>query len=494
MQAEAYLLIGSFILMVGLRVPISFALGISSLITLAIIGVDPVVNAPLIFWGMDQDSLLAIPFFIFAGAIMSQGGMARKMVDMATLVVGWFPGGLAVVNVLSSMFFGAISGSAVAATSAVGSTLIPSMVEKGNDRDYATSVTVTGSTQGLLIPPSHNAIIYSLAAGGAASIEALFVAGILPGVMLGLALIVVAVIIAAKRKYPRESDLPLSTAAIEFLFSFAAVAAILYFFSKWNNAGGTGALLAWTLGPLFLVGFWALRIYQRRGASEVKNVGRIVIDAVLPLFSPFIIVGGVVFGWFTAIESSVIAVVWAILVNFLIFAFLYKDTSIKEYPKVALQGMRVIVMVMWLIGNAYAFGYCLTRLHVPQEITETLLAITENKYLLLLLINLMLLALGTIMDMAPLIIIVTPILLPVAQKIGVDPVHFGIIMIANLGLGLCTPPVGSALFVGCAVGDTKMERVAKAVWPFYVAMFAVVLLITYVPVISMGLVEAYLGE
>ncbi len=488
MPAEAVLLVASFMLMVGLRVPISFALGISSLITMAVMGIDPVVTAQLIFSGMDKDSLLAIPFFVLAGAVMSQGGMARKMVDLASLFVGWLPGGLAVVNIVSSMFFGAISGSAVAATSAVGATLIPSMVEKGSERGYSVSVTITGSTQGLLIPPSHNAIIYSLAAGGAASIEALFIAGIVPGVLVGLSLITVAVIIAVRRGYGRESDLPLKTAVAEFAGAVLVSTAVFYGVHKgWIGAYIAAAVIA----ALFVL--LGLRVYNRRGAAGLKGVIAVVRDAALPIISPFIIVGGIVFGWFTAIESSVIAVVWAILVNFVIFALLYRDTSIRDYPRVALQAMKVIVMVMWLIGNATAFGYCLTRLHVPEAATGLLLSITENKYLLLLFINLMLLMLGAIMDMAPLIIILTPILLPVAGHIGVDPVHFGIIMIANLGLGLCTPPVGSVLFVGCAVGESNIETVSRSVWPFYVAMFIAIIFITYVPFISLGLVQGYLG-
>jgi len=491
MRPEAYLLVGSFIAMAALRVPISFALGISSLLTLLVIGVDPVVTAQLIFSGMDKDSLLAIPFFVLAGAVMSQGGMARKMVDLASLLVGWLPGGLAVVNILSSMFFGAISGSAVAATSAVGSTLIPSMVERGNDRAYATSVTVTGATQGLLIPPSHNAIIFSLAAAGAASIKDLFVAGIVPGVLLGLALMTVAVAIAVKRGYPRESDLPLSAAIVHFVFAVVTVAATLICM----RSGVIGGRLAASIFAGLVV-VLLLLLYRRKGRDGLMGALRIVRDASLPIVSPFIIVGGIMFGWFNAVESSVIAVVWALLVNFVVFAFFFKDASIREYPTVAVKAIKVIVMVMWLIGNATAFGYCLTRLHVPEAVTQTLLTITQNKYALLLLINLMLLALGAIMDMAPLIIILTPILLPVATSdiVGLSPVHFGIIMIANLGLGLCTPPVGSALFVGCAVGKTKIERVARSIWPFYIAMVLVILAITFVPVISMGLVEAYAGK
>lgn len=491
MRPEALLLVGSFITLAALRVPISFALGISSILTMVAIGVDPVVTAQLIFSGMDKDSLLAIPFFVLAGAIMSQGAMARKMVDLASLAVGWMPGGLAVVNILSSMFFGAISGSAVAATSAVGSTLIPSMVERGNDRGYATSVTITGSTQGLLIPPSHNAIIYSLAAGGAASIEALFIAGIVPGILVGAALMVVAVIIAVKRGYPRESDISLPAAAAQFFLSLAAVLATIWCLHS-------GVMGKWLAAAIFasIFGLQLLLVYRRKKGPGLKRTAAVIRDASLPIISPLIIVGGILFGWFTAIESSVIAVVWALIVNFGIFAWLFRDTSVRDYPKVAVQAMKVIVMVMWLIGNATAFGYCLTRLHVPEAATEALLAITQNKYALLLLINIMLLALGAIMDMAPLIIIITPILLPVAthETVGLDPVHFGIVMIANLGLGLCTPPVGSALFVGCAVGDTKLEKVTRSIWPFYLAMVAAILAITFIPFLSMGLVEAFAGK
>jgi TRAP-type C4-dicarboxylate transport system permease large subunit len=489
MQAEAALLIGSFLLLALGRVPISFALGISSLLTLIVLGVDPVVTAQLIFAGMDKDSLMAIPFFVLAGAVMSQGQMARKMVDLASLFAGWVPGGLAVVNILSSMFFGAISGSAVAATSAIGSTLIPSMVEKGNDRDYAVSVTVTGSTQGLLIPPSHNAIIFSLAAGGAASIEALFIAGIVPGMLVGLALIVVAVTIAVKRGYPRESDIPIRNAALQLVLVLAVIVATL----ACKGAGVFGSGFSWFIFALLGLTL-LLMVYHRRGPAGFMTTLRVLRDAALPIVSPIIIVGGVIFGWFTAIESSVIAVVWAIMVNFVVFALVFKDTSLKEFPKAAVQAMKVIAMVMWLIGNATAFGYCLTRLHVPEAAAAGMLAITDNKYLLLLLINVLLLGLGMIMDMAPLIIITTPILLPVATHIGVDPTHFGIIMIANLGLGLCTPPVGSALFVGCAIGETKIEKVSRAIWPFYLAMIVVIMAVTYVPFLSLGLVHAYLGK
>jgi len=376
---------------------------------------------------MDTFALMAIPFFVLAGEIMARGGMARKLINFARLLVGWLPGGLAIVNVLSSMFFGGISGSSVADTSAIGSILIPAMRERGYDRDYATNLTITASTQGIIIPPSHNAIIYSLVAGGTASIAQLFVAGIVPGIMVGVSLMIVALIIAVKRGYPREPV------------------------QNWQEA----LKITW--------------------------------DALLALGSPIIIVGGVVFGWFTATESSAIAVLWALVVTFLF----YREIPFRRYTQIALDSMRVIAMVLFLIASASAFGWLLAYLQIPAKITQALLGVTKNKYLLLLLINLILLGLGMIMDMAPLIIITTPILLPVVQSVGVNPVHFGIIMLLNLGIGLCTPPVGSTLFVGCAISGAKIEELVKGIFPFYGAMLAVLFAVTYLPFLSMGLVHLF---
>lgn len=489
MRPETYLLVGSFLALIALRVPISFALGLSSLATLLALGINPVVAPQLIFAGMNKVSLMAIPFFIMAGAIMSRGSMAKKLIDFAELFVGWMPGGLGVVNVLASMFFGTTSGSAVAATSAIGGVLIDPMVEAGCDREYAVNVTITGSTQGLLIPPSHNSIIYSLAAGGIATIEALFIAGVVPGIIIGLFLIAVAVIIAARRGYPRKSSLPLSQALFQFGGSLILAAAVLagVHFGWLPRPGGLAIVLAW-------IGFLVFRLQRRAGTGGMTRVLRLIVEAVLPLFTPLIILGGIMLGWFTAVESSVIAVIWALLVNFALFAWWFRDTSWRDYSEVVISTLKTTAMVMFLIGNATAFGYCLTRLHVPEAVTAFFLSVTGNKYALLLLLNLLMLALGMIMDMAPLIIILTPILLPVVMKVGVDPVHFGMIMIANLGIGLTTPPVGSVLFVGCAVGKIKMERVARSIWPFYLAMLAALMLITYVPEISLGLVHAWTGK
>ncbi len=427
METGAYLLVFVFIGLMLIRVPISFALAISSLATALYLDIPLMVVAQKMADGMDTFALMAIPFFVLAGQIMATGGMARRMIDFANLIVGRLPGGLAVVNVMSSMFFGGISGSSVADTSAVGSILIPAMVDKGYARDYAVNVTITASTQGIIIPPSHNAVIYSLAAGGTASVAKLFVAGIVPGIMIGLSLMMVAMLIAVRRGYGRESRPSLSHAV------------------------------------------------------------RVVGDALLALGSPIIIVGGVVFGWFTATESAAIAVLWAFAVTF----FWYRDVTLRDYPGIALESMRVIAMVLFLIASASAFGYLLAVLQVPAAVTQGMLDLTENPYLLLLIINLVLLCLGMIMDMAPLIIITTPILLPVAQKIGIDPVHFGIIMMLNLGIGLVTPPVGSTLFVGCAVGQVKIEDLVRSIWPFYSAMVAVLLLVTYFEPLAMGLVRLF---
>ncbi len=423
-----WILLGSFLVLLLIRVPISFTLAISSLATIIYLRLPFQVVAQKMSDGMDTFALMAIPFFVLAGEIMARGGMARKLVDFARLLVGWLPGGLAVVNVLSSMFFGGISGSSVADTSAIGSILIPAMQERGYHRDYATNLTITASTQGIIIPPSHNAIIYSLVAGGSASIAQLFVAGIIPGIMVGLSLMAVALVIAVRRGYPREP------------------------------------------------------------VKSFREAGKITWDALLALGSPVIIVGGVVFGWFTATESSAIAVLWALVVTFIF----YREISFRRYYQIALDGMRVIAMVLFLIASASAFGYLLAYLQIPARITKALLGITSNKYLLLLIINLILLGLGMIMDMAPLIIITTPILLPVVRSVGVDPVHFGIIMLLNLGIGLCTPPVGSTLFVGCAISGAKIEELVRGIFPFYLAMVVVLLFVTYLPFLSMGLVRILL--
>ncbi|NMC33871.1 MAG: TRAP transporter large permease [Veillonellaceae bacterium] len=414
------LLLGGFAFLVLIRVPIAFALGISAVTTAFYLDIPMALMAQGMVRGINSFALLAIPFFILAGEIMGEGGICQRLIAFSNAIVGRIRGGLALVNVLASMFFGGISGSSVADTSAVGSMLIPMMKEKGYDADYAVAVTITGSTQGILIPPSHNMIIYSMVAGGV-SVGGLFLAGIVPGVFLGLALMLMSYIIAVKRNYP------------------------------------AGERVSW-----------------KEALSATK-------DAALGLFTAVIVVGGVVTGLYTATESAAIAAVYAFLVSF----FVYRHVPLSHMRIILMKSLRTLAIVMALIATSSAFGWMLAYLKVPALATQTLLSISDNKYVILLVLNALLLFLGCIMDMAPLILITTPILLPVATKIGVDPIHFGIIMMLNLSIGLLTPPVGSTLFVGCAIGNISIEKLSRTMVPFYATMISVLLLITYVPQLVM---------
>ncbi len=416
------LLLVSFLLLILLRTPIAFALGISSVITAIYLQVPLAVLAQGMVRGINSFSLLAIPFFILAGEIMGEGGISRRLIDFSNAIVGQIRGGLALVNVLASMFFGGISGSSVADTSSIGSILIPMMKKKGYDDDYSVAVTITGSTQGILIPPSHNMIIYSLAAGGV-SVGSLFLAGVIPGIVLGLALMLFSYVIAVRRRYPAGE-------AVSF----------------------------------------------REALIAAK-------DASLGLFTAIIVVGGVISGVFTATESAAIAAVYAFVVTF----FIYRDIPLAKMSVILMKSLRTLAIVTALIAMSSAFGWILAYLKVPALATKALLGISTNKYVVLLVINIILLLLGCIMDMAPLILITTPIMLPVVTQLGIDPVHFGIIMMLNLAIGLLTPPVGSTLFVGCAIGGISIERLSKAMLPFYLVMIAVLMAITYIPDIVMFL-------
>ena len=420
---DAVILLGSFLVLILIGTPVAYAMGISALIGAWWIDIplDAVMIA--IGSGVNKFSLLAIPFFVLAGAIMAEGGMARRLVAFANVLVGFIRGGLSLVNILSSTFFGAISGSSMADTASVGSVLIPEMEKKGYPRDFATAVTVSGSVQAILIPPSHNAVIYSLAAGGSVSIAALFVAGVFPGLLLGGTLAVLCLIMAKKRNYPKGDVIPLRQAI------------------------------------------------------------RISIEALWGLMTMVIILGGILSGVFTATESAAIAVIWAFFVTMCI----YRDYQWRELPKLVHRTVKTLAIVMVLIAFAASFGYVMTLMQIPLKITTFLTTLSDNRYVLLGLINILLLVLGTLMDMAPLILILTPILLPVVKMIGVDPVHFGMIMMVNLGIGLITPPVGGVLFVGSAVAKLPIETVVKALLPFFAAMLLVLVAVTYIPAISLWL-------
>ncbi len=411
----------SFAILLILRMPISFTLGISSLITALYLKIPAATLLQRMVNGIQNFSLMAIPFFILAGEIMGQGGISKRLIKFANALVGWMRGGLAQVNILASMFFGGISGSAVADTSSIGAILIPMMDESGYDTDFSVAVTVTSSCQGVMIPPSHNMILFAMAAGGGVSIGQLFMGGLIPGIILGIALMAVTAVIAKKRNYPKG---------------------------------------------------------KKYSAKEIIKVSK---DAFLGLLTCLIIVGGVIFGWFTATESAAVAVVYAFIITF----FVYREIPLRQLGNILKKSLRTIAMVMALISTASMFGWLLAYLKVPELVTNALLGISDNYVVVLLLINIMCLVLGCIMDMGPLILILTPILLPVVTQMGMQPVQFGAMLILNLAIGLCTPPVGAALFAGCSIGKIKIEKVTRASLPFYFMMILVLLLVTFVPAVSM---------
>lgn len=420
---DALILIGSFMVLITLRMPVAYALGLAALLGAWWIDIPFGAMMIQVAGGINKFSLLAIPFFVLAGAIMAEGGMARRLVAFAGVLVGFVRGGLSLVNIMSSAFFGAISGSSLADTASVGSVLIPEMEKNGYPREFSTAVTVSGSVQALLTPPSHNSVLYSLAAGGTISIASLFVAGIGPGVLLSVVMMGMCLYFARKRNYPKGDVIPLRQAL------------------------------------------------------------KICVEALWGMMTMVIILGGILSGIFTATESASIAVVWA----FFVTMFIYRDYKWRDLPKLMHRTVRTLSIVMILIAFASAFGYMMTLMEIPSQITSALLTISDNRYVVLMCINFMLLVLGTLMDMAPLILILTPILMPVITDIGVDPVHFGMIMLVNLGIGLITPPVGAVLFVGAAVGKVTIENTVKALLPFYLALFTVLLAVTYIPAISLWL-------
>lgn len=420
---EIWVLFGTFVSLLIIGTPVAFCLGIASFVTVLYIGLPPMVVFQRLNSGVSVFALMAIPFFIFAGELMVRGDIARRLVALAGGLVGHLRGGLGQVNISASVLFGGISGSAAADASAIGGLMVPQMKARGYGADYAVNITVTSSIIALMIPPSHNLIIYSIAGGGRISIADLFTAGLLPGLVLAASLMVAAWLVAAKRGYPTD---PFPGFAM--------------------------------LGILFL-------------------------NAVPGLLLIAIIFGGVRSGVFTASESSCIAAVYALLVT----ALAYRTMSWANFTAATFAAVRTTAMVLMVIGCAAAFGWLLAFLRVPASMIAFMRDISDNPIMVLLMINVILLILGSFMDMSPLIVITTPIFLPVATAFGVDPVHFGVIMILNLGIGLCTPPVGAVLFVGCAVGRIGVGEVIRTIWPFYIAAFVTLMLVTYIPGLSLWL-------
>ena len=420
---DAFVLLFTLAILLALGMPVAFAVGLSAVA--GALWIDLPLEALMIqiTSGVNKFTLLAIPFFILAGAIMAEGGIARRLVNFAYIFVGFIRGGLSLVNIVASTFFGAISGSSVADTASIGSVMIPEMEKKGYPREYAAAVTASGSVQAILIPPSHNSVIYSLAAGGTVSIATLFIAGVLPGLLLGLCLMILCLGFAHKRGYPKGERIPF------------------------------------------------------------KQALKIFFDALWGLMTVVIILGGILSGIFTATESAAVACLWA----FFVTMFIYRDYKWSELPKLMCRTVKTVTIVMILIGFAAAFGAVMTYMQLPMRITEFFTSLSDNKYVILMYLNIMLLLIGTLMDMAPIILILTPVLLPVTNSLGIDPVHFGMIMMVNLGIGLITPPVGSVLFVASAVSKQKIETVVRAMLPFYGMLLIVLGMVTYIPAISLWL-------
>jgi tripartite ATP-independent transporter DctM subunit len=425
---DILILVGTLFACFAIGVPIAYSLAMGAVVGALWIGIPLEAVMIKISDGVSKVAMLTIPFFVLAGAIMAEGGMARRLVAFANVLVGVLRvrGGLSIVNVLSTTFLSGISGSSVADTSAIGSVMIPQMEKSGYPRVFATNVTISASVQAILVPPSHNAVIYSLATGGVISITSLFMAGVVPGLMLGFSLILLCIFVAYRKGHPKGDVVPFREAV------------------------------------------------------------RLSIEALWGLITIAIIIGGILGGVFTAIEAGAVACVWA----FFVTMFIYRDIRWRELPGLVHRTLKTVAMVMTLIACASAFGYIMALMQLPAKITAMFLTISSDRDVILLLINILLLVLGCLMDMAPLILICTPILLPVVVNFAVDPVHFGIILLLNLGIGLLTPPVGATLFVGCAVGKVTIEQVMREIWPFYGVMVAVLALVTYIPSISLWLPKA----
>ena len=402
----------AFFLLIG--VPVAFVLGLTPFVAFFLEGEIPhMLAAQRIFTGMDNPVLMAIPFFILAGNIMSAGGMTQRLVAFCNVLVGSFRGGLAYINVVISMLFAGITGAAVADTSAVGSILIPAMKKEGYDVDFSTAVTATSSTIGPIVPPSIPFIIYGVL--GEVSIASLFLAGIIPGVLLGLSQMGVVAYYARKRNYPK------------------------------------GSLIS------------------------VREALKATFDAALVLMMPLIILGGILTGIFTPTESACVAVFYALIISL----FVYRDIRPIDLPKIIINTAVTSSLVMLVIGTASIFSWLLASEEIPQYITEAVINITHNRIAILLLVNIVLLMVGTFMETTASLIILTPVLLPLMNKIGVDPLHFGVIIVLNLVIGLTTPPVGVCLFIACAIGEIKLEQITKAILPFLLASIIVLLIVTY---------------
>ncbi|MDD2552932.1 MAG: TRAP transporter large permease [Dysgonamonadaceae bacterium] len=479
-----FVLVLSFVILLVIGVPIAFSIGISGILTM-LVSIDfiPALTtfSHRMATGLDSFALLAIPFFILAGNIMNSGGIAIRLIDFARVLVGGIPGGVAMVNVLANMLFGAISGSAAASASAIGSIMQPEMKKEGYPENFSAAVNITSATTGLSIPPSNILIVYSLASGGV-SITALFLAGYIPGILTGIGIMITAITMLIYKKSGTKAAMKalgvVALIIIGLLLIFKGVSFSITTFSDTTNK-----ILLFIAIAIF--GVWA--IYKtinnkQRALADTRKF----LDAIPSLLMLVIVIGGIVAGFFTATEASAIAVLYS-----LILAFIYRQISVKDLPNIILRSIKTTGIVMLLVATSLGLSWIMAYENIPQNVSEGLIALSDNPFVILLLINMILLVVGIFMDMTPAVLIFTPIFLPIVTSMGIDPIHFGIIMVLNLSVGLCTPPVGSVLFIGCSVAGLSIDKVLKPLLPMFIAMVVVLLLVTYIPEISLWLPNTF---
>jgi TRAP-type C4-dicarboxylate transport system permease large subunit len=477
---EVLILVLSFVILLIIGVPIAFSIGISGILTM-LMSIDSVpaltTFAQRMATGLDSFALLAIPFFVLAGGIMNSGGIAMRLINFARVLVGRLPAGLAFVNVIANMLFGAISGSAAAATSAIGSIMGPEMKKEGYDESFSAAVNITSATTGLTIPPSNILIIYSLASGGA-SITALFLAGYIPGILTGVGIMLVAMSMMVLK----NKGLKGLTTILGKVLLISAVLVGAGIGLKAIHGASALAFKGSLYGLLFL--FLAYSVYKSATNWQFfKYAFKKFIDAFPSLLMLVIVIGGIVAGYFTATEASAVAVLYA-----LILALIYKEISLKDLPAIILKSVRTTCIVLLLVATSIGMSWIMSYENIPQNVSSGLLSLSDNPLVILLVINFILLFVGIFMDMTPAVLIFTPIFLPiVSSQLGMDPIHFGIIIVLNLCVGLCTPPVGSVLFIGCSVANLKIEQVIKPLLPMFIVMIVVLMLVTYIPSLSLWL-------
>jgi TRAP-type C4-dicarboxylate transport system permease large subunit len=478
---EVLILVLSFVILLIIGVPIAFSIGISGILTM-LMSIDsmPALTtfAQRMATGLDSFALLAIPFFVLAGGIMNSGGIALRLINFARVLVGRLPAGLAFVNVIANMLFGAISGSAAAATSAIGSIMGPEMKKEGYDENFSAAVNITSATTGLSIPPSNILIIYSLASGGA-SITALFLAGYIPGILTGVGIMLTAMSMMIFKNKGLSGLM--KTLGTILLVSVILVGAGIGLKALHDNA--TASLFSAVKYGLFAL-FLGYSVYKSATNWDFfKFAFKKFIDALPSLLLLVIVIGGIVAGYFTATEASAVAVLYA-----LILALIYKEITVKDLPAIILKSIRTTCIVLLLVATSIGMSWIMSYENIPQNVSSGLLSLSDNPVVILLVINFILLFVGVFMDMTPAVLIFTPIFLPiVSAQLGMDPIHFGIIMVLNLSVGLCTPPVGSVLFIGCSVANLKIEQVIKPLLPMFIVMVVVLMLVTYIPSLSLWL-------